>query len=109
MEIVIGQRCPGCHVVAVPDAEHLDSCSYRGKLKLVNPFKRGTIFRHGRMLDPNWKPGPGQKYADAPKAVCRVTGVRHGAVYFGMGEDATRGRYYTSPELLLANGAEIIR
>lgn len=35
-EIRRGDRCPGCHVVcASHNTEHLDSCPYRGRLKLV--------------------------------------------------------------------------
>jgi uncharacterized protein (DUF2237 family) len=31
----IGERCPGCHVVCASfDAEHLDNCIYRGRIKL---------------------------------------------------------------------------
>ena len=53
-------------------------------------MKRGYLFYHARLLDPYWKPGPGQRYADAPAALCRVTAVRRGRVYYGIGADATR-------------------
>lgn len=51
--------------------------------------KRGTEFTHPSMLDPDWMPGPGQRYADAPKARCVVTTVRRGTVWF---------RYATDPD-----------
>jgi hypothetical protein len=42
----------------------------------------GKLFQHQSILDPDWKPAPGQKYADAPKAIMIVTRVFHGSVYF---------------------------
>jgi len=53
-------------------------------------MKRGDLFYHARLLDPDWKPGQGQRYADAPAALCRVTAVRRGRVYYGIGKDATK-------------------
>lgn len=41
-----------------------------------------TEFTHLRLLDPAWKPGPGQRYADAPKARCRVTRKTATTVYY---------------------------
>ena len=55
---------------------------------------KGTVFRHQRLLDPSFTPGPGERYADAPKAVCRVTATRGGLVYYAIGADATKGRFY---------------
>lgn len=55
--------------------------------------KAGMVFRHRRILDPAWKPGPGQRYADAPKAVCRVTRVVAGTVWYGVGADSTRADF----------------
>lgn len=52
----------------------------------------GLVFRHKRLLDPDWKPGSGQRYADAPHAVCRVTAIRLGSVYYAIGADATKGQ-----------------
>ena len=43
---------------------------------------RGTVFIHDRFIDPGWAPGPGQKYADAPKASMTVTHVTKGLVYY---------------------------
>lgn len=43
---------------------------------------RGYLFTHPRMLDVSWQPGPGQKWADAPHAVCEVTRVAGGRVWF---------------------------
>jgi hypothetical protein len=65
-------------------------------------FKRGTLFRHGSWLDTTPGAAPGTK------ALCRVTTVRHGSVYYGFGADAHKGRYYADPDKLLARGAVII-
>ena len=54
---------------------------------------RGTIFRHMNKLDPDWTPGPGQKYAGAPKALCRVTKVELGQVYYRIGTDPGKAHY----------------
>lgn len=63
-------------------------------------FKPGTVFRHGRWLDPG--------SASREKAICRVTAIRRGQVYYGFGADARKASFHTSPERLLADGAEII-
>ena len=42
----------------------------------------GTTFDHQHLIDPNWRPGPGETYVDAPRARCEVSAVRKGAVYF---------------------------
>lgn len=70
-------------------------------------FTRGTVFRHGRLLDTAWVPGPGQKLADGPKALCRVTAVRRGLVYYGIGADATRAHLYDTAADLLEMGAVV--
>ena len=54
----------------------------------------GTIFRHARLLDPDWTPGPGERYADAPHAVCRVTATRGGRVYYRLGTEPGPGQRY---------------
>jgi hypothetical protein len=43
----------------------------------------GFRFTHRTLLDLSWTPGPGQKYADAPKAACTVTRVTAGMVWYG--------------------------
>lgn len=35
----------------------------------------GARFTHHRLLDPSWRPGPGERYADAPHAEMVVTRV----------------------------------
>jgi hypothetical protein len=41
------------------------------------------IFEHHSMLDPDWRPAPGQTWRkDAPKALCKVTCIRGGRVHF---------------------------
>jgi hypothetical protein len=39
-------------------------------------------FTHDRHLDTDWKPGPGQKYTDAPKRVYEVSRVTRTGVYY---------------------------
>lgn len=69
-----------------------------GDLCTARPvFRRGTVFLHGSWLE-----------TDRSPAVCRVTAVRRGTVYYGFGPDATKGRYWTSPERLVSNGAVIL-
>lgn len=68
-------------------------------------FKVGTVFRHGVWLEP----GATITLSDAtrPRAICRVTAIRHGKVYYGFGADSRKSRYSQSPEKLLAAGAVI--
>jgi hypothetical protein len=40
-------------------------------------------FTHLSILDPDWQPGPGQKYRDAPKALCRVFYTTKTTVWLG--------------------------
>lgn len=61
-------------------------------------FKQGTIFRHGRWLEQDSK----------EKAICRVTAIRYGLVYYGFGINAKKARYHTSPESLIVNGATTV-
>lgn len=44
--------------------------------------RRGDEFVHATFLDVTWKPGPGQKYADAPHARMVVTRVTATTVYY---------------------------
>jgi hypothetical protein len=61
--------------------------------------RKGDRFRHARQLDTSWRPGPGQRYADAPHAVMVVTRVvRRGPavrVWYGVdaGEGCARGAF----------------
>ena len=43
---------------------------------------RGWRFTHDRHLDTDWKPGPGQRYTDAPKRVCEVSRVTRYTVWY---------------------------
>jgi hypothetical protein len=45
-------------------------------------IRRGMEFTHDRWLDTDWKPGPGEKYKDAPKARCVVTKVTKTNVFY---------------------------
>lgn len=55
----------------------------------------GDVFEHPRMLDADWRPPPGGKYADGPHAVCRITRVASGRVWYRiLGQDGQwRGRF----------------
>jgi hypothetical protein len=55
-----------------------------------NP-KPGDRFRAAHILDPGWKPGPDQKYADAPKAVMAVTRVTAHTVWYGYADAGKAG------------------
>lgn len=44
---------------------------------------RGMTFTHDKILDPDWKPAPGQKYSDAPKALMEIKHVKQTGVYYG--------------------------
>lgn len=45
--------------------------------------RKGAQFTHPKLLDPTWKPQPGQRYSrDAPKARCEVMAVRAETVYY---------------------------
>lgn len=53
-------------------------------------LKRGFEFTHTRMLDPRWKPGPGERYADGPKAIMVITRVTKHTIYFKYAHDSER-------------------
>jgi len=62
-------------------------------------LKPGQLFVHTRWLDPTFEPGPGQlHYADAPNAVCRITAVRRGVVYFKIGAEQGKGDFWIDAE-----------
>lgn len=63
----------------------------------ADSFKTGTIFRHGSWIEEDRSP-----------AICRVTAVRNGLVYYGFGPGATKGRYTQTAAKLIANGAEVV-
>jgi hypothetical protein len=48
----------------------------------VTAVKRGFTFTHASRLDPSWRPGPGQRYVDGPKARMRVTRATRTTIYF---------------------------
>ena len=70
--------------VEVKDAgfERLHPRDARGRFADVPIPKIGLTFTHARHLDTDWKPGPGQRYADAPHRVYRVSRVTSTSVYF---------------------------
>lgn len=57
----------------------------------------GFGFTHESRLDPDWVPGPGQKYADAPKLRMRVTRVTAGGVYFKAATGTDRSVFLNRP------------
>ena len=48
----------------------------------------GMRFTHARQLRTDWEPAPGQRYADAPKQVMRVTRVATSTVWYRPDDDA---------------------
>ena len=52
---------------------------------------KGAVFIHDTFLDPGWIPGPGQKYADAPKATMKVFKVDSFTVWYGYVGDTRSG------------------
>jgi len=69
----------------------------------MQEIRTGKTFVHKTLLDPDWNPAPGQKYADAPKAICRITAVRQGKVYYGIGADATKAHAYAVDDYFVAH------
>jgi hypothetical protein len=57
-------------------------------------------FLHLHTLDPDWQPGPGQKWRDAPKARMRVTKMTRLAVYYtyANAEPGARGAFSMTRE-----------
>lgn len=41
------------------------------------PPAAGDTVEHSQQLDTTWKPGPGQKWADAPHVVMEISRVQH--------------------------------
>lgn len=44
--------------------------------------RKGMRFEHARQFDTTWTPGPGQRYADAPKAIMEITRVATGTAWY---------------------------
>lgn len=49
--------------------------------------KRGLQFTHHTFLDTDWKPGPGQRYVDAPHVRMVITRVSSTTVWYGHADD----------------------
>lgn len=74
---------------------HVINWPVRGRTgETVTPLRPGVRFLHARTLDPEWTPGPGQRYADAPPAECRVTAIRQGRVYYVLPGETRARRYF---------------
>lgn len=52
---------------------------------------KGAVFIHDTFLDPGWIPGPGQTYADSPKATMKVFVATSGTVWYGYSDAARSG------------------
>lgn len=52
-------------------------------------IKKGDTFISKRLLDLEWKPAPGQRYADGPKALMKVTSVKGRIIYYTYASDET--------------------
>lgn len=61
----------------------------------------GMTFTHWAFLDPDWRPAPGQKYRDAPKATMRITRVTATLVYYSYATGG--GKWVTDRAHLLAH------
>lgn len=48
----------------------------------MSALARGFRFTHATRLDPDWRPGPGERYVDGPKERMEVSRVTSAAVYF---------------------------
>ena len=55
-----------------------------------------TTFTHRHALDLDWKPGPGQKWKDAPKAQMRVAKMTDTTVYYTYANDPGPGQWTMS-------------
>ena len=89
-------RCPSCNWMGTADqyAAYHDPCPTLsvcmhcgadvpgGERECADCRPAGT-FTHASMIDPTWTPGPGQRYADGPKARMRVTRATRDTVWFG--------------------------
>lgn len=53
---------------------------------------KGQTFTHDYFVDTSWKPKPGQKWKDAPKAKMVITSVWSTKVYYGFAPDG-KGKY----------------
>lgn len=69
--------------------------------------KRGDQFTHDRKLDLDWKPGPGEKYKDAPKARMRVTRVTNNTIWFTYASSEGTGWFLGRKVFVSAFGDQI--
>lgn len=67
---------------------------------MFTALKRGYVFTHDSFLDRDWKPGPGQKYVDGPKAEMVVVRVTTTTVWYGYAGQ-TRGPWKMSRDLFI--------
>lgn len=72
--------------------------------------KQGDVFRSKHLLEPTWKPGEGQKYKDAPKALMVVTRVTSTSVYYDYQSlHPRKGAAFVASRTNLANVLEEIQ
>jgi len=64
-------------------------------------IRRGRVFVHQHLLDPDWTPLAGERYSEGPKAHCRITAVRNGEIYFGVGADCKKSKLVTPVDRFL--------
>lgn len=77
----VGATCDTAHEEGMTASEQPD--------RTIRP---GMRFQHARQLRTDWTPGPGQRYADAPKQTMEITAVRTGRVYY-RAPGAARGQF----------------
>jgi hypothetical protein len=67
-------------------------------------IKKGATFTSAHKLDTKFKPGPGQKYRDGPKALMKITEVRGKIVYYTYADDETNSASWFATIDQLENG-----
>lgn len=65
---------------------------------------KGMRFTHARQLDTSWRPGPGQKYTEGPKAQMEISSTRGTVVYYrALG--AKHGQFIANVEEMAEGGS----
>jgi hypothetical protein len=83
-------------------SEHQEALSVANIIRREG-IRPGRVFRHQHLLDPDWHPDveAGEHYSDGPKALCRITAVRNGQIYFGVGADCKKAKLVTPVDRFL--------
>ena len=68
--------------------------------------QRGMRFEHARQLRTDWSPGPGQRYADAPKVTMEITRVATGTAWYR--PVGTTGSGFTASVVDMVEGGGVV-